>query len=275
MGNTVSKSSNHRLASHPPGEERATVFSSRCYRLIFSWVIFLAIFGVENSLLAFKGTDRCAQIIYIEGQVLLKDRSSELQAATMGKRLRSGESIQTLSQGKVALTFSDDSIIRLGENSEMLIKMKRTPQNDPPYRIRAILTKGMAWMNLSRRTPGNENLDTVTRYGLMTSSNGIFRIKHFPDQSQSIKFYKGTGTISGPIDDYPIRTDAKGEELVSVEGAPSISPWRFGLKAYEQVIIKQTGIATKPFRFAAKADQTVWVRWNQQQDKEGLVASSP
>ena len=262
----------------PAFRKKAAINSAeRFFQKTFFGFVFLALLAVPNSSPAFKGPDRCARITQLKGQVLWKDGAAEFEAAPLGKMVRAGERIQTLSKGKVAMTLSDGGVIRLGENSEMLIRMKRTPERDPAYGIQVILIKGKAWINLSGRTPDNDedHLEFVVRRGILSSSQGVFRIDYFPDQAKIIKFYKGTGVISGPVDDPPITSKADEAPGDSVVEPVPVSPWRFRLSAYEQVIMRPSGMATKPFRFAAKADQDAWVRWNETQDKKGQIEPAP
>lgn len=253
--------------------KRISVFGDPCQRFMLLIGLALLLMAMTDSASAFKGAERYAKISFLEGQVLIKDRSSDLRKATMEGTVKIGESIQTLDHGKAGLTLSEGSILRLGENSELLIKLKRVPQSNPPYRIQAILTKGRLWMNQAVSKPNRENWETMTRDCLVTSSQSVYRIDYFSDGAQIIKFYKGSGAIRGPVSIVPIKEDEQGDDAASLETPASMTPWQVSVTPYEQIIIKSMGSATKPFRFVAKADQTPWVRWNQALDKLIVKAS--
>lgn len=254
--------------------KKKTVSANSCQRFILL-LGFALLWAMTDSAAAFKGAERYAKVSFLEGPVLIKDRSSDIRDATLDGIIKTGESVQTRDQGKAGLTLSDGSILRLGPNTELLIKLKRTPQKNLPYRIQAILGKGRLWVN---RAAGKQNLEkweTVTRDCLVISSQGVFRIDYFPDGAQLIKFYKGDGVIRGPVSFLSIKEANQGDDAAFAETSVSVPPWQFRLKAYEQIIINSMGRATKPFRFAAKADQTPWVRWNQALDKLVVNDSSP
>lgn len=250
------------------------LFSS-FYRLLILTVFFLGGATIADTAHAVGGSGRCATISHIEGQVLIRGRSSDVQSATVDRMVKVGESIQTFKDAKAVLALSNGSIIRLGANSELQIKTKRIPESNPPYLIEAILLKGRLWMNQSGRTPSREHWETVTRHGAVASPQGVYRIDCLADGAQVIKFYKGTGTIRGPISSSYFKIAVKEGEAPTTQEPAAISPWQHRLKAYEQIIIKPIGMATKPFRFAARADLISWVRWNIALDDQKAEQRTP
>lgn len=170
--------------------------------------------------------------------------------------------IQTTSGGKIELRYPDACVLRIGPSS--ILRVLPVGMEIP----RALVLSGEAWISaaaVNRGTP----IRLATETCLITT-DGIFRVSVHPDRAVEVKAYRGTTTVRGPY------TADKGPPVdtpTPAETQPALDPpknalekWEYEVSPFTKLIVWPAGNATKPFRFAAKADRTAWVLWNEARD---------
>ncbi|MDX9785555.1 MAG: hypothetical protein RBT11_02175 [Desulfobacterales bacterium] len=206
---------------------------------------------------------------FIEGSVFVIADETPAQKTPLTKAysLQPGQQIQTEPGGTVEVLFPAALILRLGPSSRVHLFPAKGKQH-PQHAVPAELLLGDAWVNataMKQETP----VEIAAGTCLLESDSGVFRITLHSDRSAEIKNYTSSLKVHGPLE--PARPSqsypSPAADSLPAPVTPSGKKWEQELPPLTKMVVWPNGGMTKPFRFAAKADQTAWVLWNQGRDK--------
>jgi hypothetical protein len=245
----------------------------KAFRLSRRGIVLLtlfAYFGWNGFARADEEIDAAIKITFVEGKVALLAGSVDKEMPLkMGDMLRVNHIIRTGRDGKIELTFPDACILRLGPESKLrILSINGNPKVEHGG-VRAFLVFGDLWAYTAASK--RESRFGIGLQGCITETfDGVYRIKAFPDQTVEVKTYRGVVDVTSPVEiaDSSQResTDAKEKPAASETASTEIGNWSFALPAFNLFIFRPQLKPGKPFRFAAKGDQTPWVKWNIQRD---------
>ena len=208
---------------------------------------------------------------FIEGNVFVITGEAPEQKVPLTKTysLQPGQRIQTEPGGTVELLFPDTVILRVGSSSSVRLFPAKGKTGQPASSIPAVLLAGEAWVNVTALKRENP-VGIATGTCLLETDTGVFRVILHLDQAVEIKDYHGSLKVSGPLDpalQSPLQASTDTDSQPA-PAAPSSRKWEQELRPFTKMVVwRPAGRIAKPFRFAAKADQTKWVLWNQARDK--------
>lgn len=231
------------------------------------WVCLLVLFlftlssGVESTLAA-GNSPRKIKVNLMGGRVFrLTGAGGAETPLTKWHGLSAGHRIRTDENARVELVFVDRCVLRLGPASMLSI----VSDGGGLESVRAVLMAGNLWANVPGDPARSIPVAVATDVVIAVTMAGIFRVIVHPDDATEIKVYDGTISISGR----PEKSDAAGRPGVTDTDIPSpavTENWEHYVTAFRKLVAWPAGRVTKPYRFAAKADQDNWVQWNRQRD---------
>jgi len=244
----------------------------------FSRLLFL---GVPALLImysqAYAGSDEIGEISFILGEVTIISADSIAEkTAEINTCIRTGDKILTAEESRCEIKMKDDSVIRLGENSEF--DVNEVTVKEKTLGGKAQLKRGSLWNNLIKLKTGDKSIKVKTPTSVMAVRGTVFRVDSQGDSSTSVLVYEGAVDVhlseevkrvvqqtqtrkSGP----PSRVD--GPSKVPGPYEVTLDQWK-KIVAGMQIDVRNDG-KYHHFEFDKAADsQNDWVRWNQERDRQ-------
>ena len=207
----------------------------------------------------------CAAVTLLEGESTVNGSSPEQRPLETNEILYAGSVLQTGGGSKMELTFSDNSIVRLNGDSSIELGIDDRNEEKQTWRFQVKLLKGNIWVTLPEQPEDRGSPQILAVGALLEGEKCSFRVTLYQDGAAEMKVYSGYVTASGPF----VYKKEVSRFLLQPAGDDEMrvtDPWRYRIEPYRKIIIQASGKETKPFRFAARADMSEWVQWNQQRD---------
>ena len=228
-----------------------------------------AAFWFEGRVVAQPAVDTqsraCATVTLLEGEATVNGASPEQRPIAAGETLYAGNVLQTGGNSKMELTFSDNSIVRLDGDSSVELGIDGRNEEKRAWRFQVKLLKGNMWVTLPEQPEDRDSPQILAADALLEGKKCSFRVTLYPDGAAEMKAYSGSVVASGP---FVFAKEASRFLLQSAgdDEMRNTEPWRYRIEPFRKIIIQASGKETKPFRFAARADISEWVKWNQSRD---------
>ncbi len=209
----------------------------------------------------------CAAVTLLEGASTVALPFLGQRPLVAGETLDAGSVLQTGSTSKVELTLSDNSVVRVAEDSSIELAIDVRSGENQTRQFQVKLLKGGMWVTLSGQSENYRSPQILVANALLVGKEAAFRAVLFRNGAAEIKVYSGYVTASGPFV-FVKEASRFLLHLAEEEALQNAEPWRYRIEPYRKIIIQALGKETKPFRFAARTDLSEWVKWNQARDKD-------
>jgi hypothetical protein len=204
--------------------------------------------------------------------------SEEWMAAYEGNDVISGDKMKTLRDSRAELTLKELNVIRMAPLTTIdVVKLyEETKEGRDETLIN--LEKGDIWAMVSQIEEEVEfNISTPVAGAAITGTR--FRISVADDSSTVLKVYQGEVSITNAPDKddlLPLELPHKAPQLIQ---GPKLIPgprqvtfeeWYYIVKKMQKIRIGPKGqlLASEGFTLEDPDEQTEWVRWNQERDRE-------
>jgi ferric-dicitrate binding protein FerR (iron transport regulator) len=211
------------------------------------------------------------RVTVLEGRASLAEKDmTEMRLLATGDCLAAGDCVRTGKNSRIEFSLPDESLIRFDELTTFKLSLIDFDKKTGQRRINIHLMTGKGWFNVSG-TVGR--LEILTPTTSLNAHYTVFRVDVDNDETVVVKVYRGKVDGSGfskPGEVSSVEKKAGRSEGIDpdpVSPAASEKNWTHSIEAMRQMVVHPGGIATKPFRFSAKADMNPWVRWNRQLDQ--------
>lgn len=207
-------------------------------------------------------------VTYVEGEVVIKKvgngDSSPLSVNTI---VSPGDQITTGKKGKVELIINRESVVRLKENTRMVIEKYRGKEGKDKTRLNC--SSGTIWTKVKKFK------DRICRFelSLPTAVAGVhgtvYEISVNPVEDSEVKVYTGEVAVSGKTTEHPATEGLKEVEGPSeVEGPTEVSmeSWVHIIRSMSKISINKDGKAGETVSFSKDPDDE-WEKWNEERDR--------
>ncbi len=210
----------------------------------------------------------------IEGIVTFIDGKAQVNYAPVKLRQKIKEKDYiTTNNGKLEITLSTGTIVRVGENSAIHFEKLNENQGKRTVSVRVAL--GKFWTKVKKLT-GNDEYNVSFRTGTAGVRGTVYRIDQMKDNSADLFVYEGSVEVKSnpPQKKEPPKDGAveeiDGPEEVSGPSEVSMEEWTEIVKELMVIHISADGTPTEPKEFDPNAQQQTdeWVKWNTEQDKK-------
>lgn len=172
-----------------------------------------------------------------------------------GSKILQGDSIKTSSRGKAILELYDKSIVRLGENTEIIIE--EFVQDGDQYNAKIKLTNGKLWVKTSTKSNSSSQISIESENLLAISNTSTFAIESTPNQAIHL--------IKNPLQSQILITESdtkKVAEKIQLTNGKSIILTNSDITSYANNESPSV-INNTPTDFT----ESDWYKWNTQEDQ--------
>ncbi|MGL1903653.1 MAG: FecR domain-containing protein [Fibrobacterales bacterium] len=202
---------------------------------------------------------RVGQVTFVSGDVFLKQKSGKSKNMKVQYPVKAGQVFTTGSESILEITYSNGTVLRIGENSSVILSGKNS---SAPF-----LNKGKIWANIQKMSKRNDpfTIQTVTATAAVRGT--VFSVEAGSDSSATIALFKGTVDV-GPADTTGLSNDSnswgppkeiKGPYEVSLKTWITLDPG-------QEIHVKSNG--TYNTRLIDSTSTTQWVNFNKNRDME-------
>jgi hypothetical protein len=218
------------------------------------------------------------------GQVSYVDGKAFRQAGGKGDKVplakevhvEQGDVLTTAARGRVEITLTDKSVLRLGPNSELIIEDAEV--KDDARKVDTKLVLGNVWAKVSTALGGDNKFEVTTDRAVAGVRGTVFRVDAHKDKAVVVSVFSGAVAVAGnhlpqmehdasasadPKTGKPKHTQVAGPTQVTVK------EWEKLVGAQMKISVAADGTPGDPQKFAANeecADE--WSRWNKERDGE-------
>jgi len=223
----------------------------------------------------FAGSDEIGAISFILGEVkIISTDNSAAKNAEINACIRTGDKILTSGESRCEIKMYDDSVIRLGENSEF--DVNEVAVKEKTLGGKAKLKCGSLWNNLIKLKTGDKSIKVQTPTSVMAVRGTVFRVDSQGESSTSVLVYGGAVDVylSEEVEKTVRDTQTRKPGPPSRVGGPSKVPGPYEVTldqwmkivAGMQIDVRSDG-KYHHYEFDQAADaQTDWVKWNLERD---------
>jgi hypothetical protein len=206
-------------------------------------------------------------IIGAPGDVTVQhDGESEWHHVALNDPVRDADRMKTKEESRCEVKLTDNSILRIGENSEF--EFTAVAIEEKMKNVKTQLIKGNVWSNLKKRKADNRGFQIKTPTAVCAVRGTIYRIA--ADSTTSCLVYDGAVDV-GPSTFWgqTVQPRSKSLEPVEIPGPTqvpgpyevSLDEWISIVKGY-QIRVRADGRYAKSVFDAEKDAQLNWVKWN-------------
>ena len=198
---------------------------------------------------------------FVEGAVTVRPAGAEApKPLAVGDVLHAGEMVETSSAARAEITFSNGSLLRLGEGSRMTLGGE-----DPAgSRFSARLFVGNVWAKVRKLLASNEIFQVETENGVAGVRGTEFRVEASPATEDVVRVYEGVVEVKGARG-WAHRIEP-GHELLFHRERPPAGPRRFD-PASERGHRFMSWVRSRPERVVAPVKERVKERKKRKKQK--------
>lgn len=229
-------------------------------------VMLLSVGSVTGDITVHETGIPCGTVTLLEGESDLTMPAMTQYPLVLGDTLYAGAVLRTGSASRVEVVLADRGTVRLSGDTSIELAAHRSDAETVSEQFQVALLEGEMWVNLPKQAENHKTLQVLVGHTLLMGPESVFRAVLFSDGAAEIKTYKGQVTASGPFE---IQKDNNrfGLNVLMDDEAGYVEPWRYKIEPYRKILVQASGNGTRPFRYAARADITEWVLWNQERDE--------
>lgn len=243
-------------------------------KIIYSAIIAL-IFTLPPYALAEEPRAATGTITYVKGVAQKKGTNgADWEKAKENTPLIQGDKVKTLEKTRAEIKLEAGKVIRLDENTTVdLVKLFEESRNRVDTDIK--IEQGNLWAKVSKL---GENAELKVESPIAGASirGTTFRVGVALDSSTQLNVYEGAVEVYNPMQKAkgPITRIEAPREVAKpgyVEGPKEVSlgEWTYIVKDMQRFTITQAGIKKiEAFKKDEKDEQSDWVKWNMERDKE-------
>jgi hypothetical protein len=208
------------------------------------------------------------EVSFLEGAATRTPDKGKAAALSIKSAVEQGDVLETGPTGKLEVTLSDKSVVRLGPTSRL--KLDTAAFTDTTRDFKATLLLGKVWSKVTSVFGAERNFEVRTERAVAGVRGTVFRVDADKTKSVLVKVYAGTVAVAGQG---PLPTTgnapAKKGERVQVAGPSQVDKkqWEKIVGAMMQVKVSAAGEAEEPTKFS-EADEAkdAWASWNRTRD---------
>ena len=204
-------------------------------------------------LVAIGSSADVARVSYLVGSVQMK-RDGKSMPVRVSMACQTGDTLVSSKASRVELRYPDNTLLRLDENSKLVLTTKSTGKPEPT------LLGGKTWANVKRIAQGGTGFGVRTPTAVAAVRGTVFRVDG-TDTSSSVRLYEGKVDAASTKSDSLTRArgDKTGPKEISLED------WVHLLRG-EEVSFKRDGTWSRS-KFDIQLDlKDPWVRFNADRD---------
>jgi hypothetical protein len=183
-----------------------------------------------------------------------------------------GDIVRTAAESRVEIRLIDDSVLRIGELSELEITSALIKEDSK--QVLSGLNKGRLWANVSRLSGRKDEFQIRAPTAVCAVRGTIYRID--ADSATTVRVYDGIVDV-GPLSKLKTKPETQRRrslEPVEVPGPYEIPPpyevtleeWIRIVRGF-QVTVRTDGKYAKSRFDEAEDSRLLWVKWNRERDR--------
>jgi hypothetical protein len=220
-----------------------------------------------------------ARVNFYIGEAAARKAGTEAWARVALKQpLFSGDAVRTAAESRLELRLEDESVVRIGEDSELEVSKGTLADLAAGGPTQAKLKRGRIWSNVRRMASDQGGLTVSTPTVVAAIRGTVFRIEVPEEDLTVLRVYEGA-VEARENTQTPVRTGGLREVKPPGEIAPpaevSAQEWVQIVAANQQLTFRRGG---KPelVAFDPEADaQLDWVQWNRERDAAEIPPGRP
>lgn len=237
--------------------------------LLLSLILILTAAGSEAQ-------NEIAKITFILGEASVSHNDGKgWEDISFNAKIFAGDIIKTGAESRCEITLRDNTVIRIGENSEFKFDNVNIEAGD--ISGNAKLSLGSIWSNLQKIKAGDEPISVKTPTSVMAVRGTIYRVDAGADSTTSVLVYEGaldvklTEELKKQIQQQDERKPGPPKQLKGPKQVPG--PYEVTLEEWMRIVagmqinIRKDG-KYHSFQFNSEQDaQSDWVKWNLERDE--------
>ncbi len=232
------------------------------------------------------GSDGSAEVTYLKGKAFVThDKATKAQLLKKGDPVGPGDLIETSKKSRIEIRLADNSAIRLGSKSRLVLKQALFPSKTQKN-VSATLLRGQAYAAVSKLVGKDSTFEVKTRTAVAGVRGTAFRINALKDKSTVVRVYTGAVAVSNAplyakagkpkassgkfqMPRQGVKPGGPGRVVVAGPSQVTKKEWEtIVAKAMQEVVVGANGkISSSAFAGEPKEEEE-WVAWNQEMDKK-------
>jgi hypothetical protein len=201
-----------------------------------------------------------------------KSGTDEWAQVVLKQPLFSGDAVRTAAESRLEIKVDDDSVVRIGENSELEISKPSLMNLAGGGETQAKLKKGKIWSNVKKMAEDQRRMTVSTPTVVAAIRGTVFRIDVPEDSLTVLRVYEGSVEArenrAAPAAGGLREIRPPGE--VAPPAEVSAQEWVQIVAANQQLTFRRGG-TPQLVAFDPEVDALIeWVRWNRERDTQGI-----
>lgn len=242
--------------------------------LLFFFSFFILFFLMK---IAIPENNKICLVTFVQGSAKKQRHTEKLwKSVVKDSKVAGGERVRTLTRSRAELELARLDKIRMAPKTtiDILKLYEETKENIREANI--ILQKGDLWANVAKKDK-NMRLSIGTPVAAAAITGTTLRMSVQNDSSAELKVYKGQVVLTNAPDSKTVIPKSIKPHVVEppheVQGPHEVSleVWALIVKSMQKVKVNKKGQVVYSVDFASSDsdEQSEWVRWNLQRDREG------
>ena len=207
------------------------------------------------------------EVTYLEGGAKRTPEKGKAAPLAAKATVEQGDLIETEANGRLEITLSDKSIVRLGPSSRLTLD--EAAFTDTSRSFKATLLLGRVWSHVTKAFSGDKNFEVKTERAVAGVRGTIFRVEAEKSKAVTVKVYEGSVAVAGNPAATSAAAPKKGEH-VPVPGPVEVTKkeWEKIVGQMQQLKVSAAGVPTDPADFdLASESKDAWAQWNRKRDE--------
>ena len=211
-------------------------------------------------------------VTYVEGAVQYKlSGQNDFNKLNVNTILNPGDIIQTASNGRIELIINRESVVRLRENTRMVLEEFRDAEKTDD-KTRIGFSVGTIWTKMKKFKDRISRFELELPTAIAAVHGTVYQTTINSDSSSEVKVFSGEVAVSGSSAEstQPAQVAAvseiTGPQEVAGPEEVNMESWIQIVRAMQKITIDKKGSPSKPASFNKDADSE-WEKWNEERDK--------